>query len=582
MATTARNPLSQHSHLSLASPHLPKMSTLKRPRSPGIAPGNQPSNGATKRVKAAPESSLDKQQKRTKKEEKREEKREETEWREKYRRAFGGFRFHFSEDIQNTDYVKQLEKRILQLGGTIEDFFSSSITHLVVKDVVDPSKASDKENRNGRKSPKKPGVYLIVSLSSVLDVPQVYHRAIDDAKSKIKEWGVRKLDNVLSRCLQVSTILPTSGPLPPRLNPSTSISQSKSLNKLLETEKIHGTTERDPTQKRRDFTYFAKGSYFVLVEDIHKNLATIVAHQYLPPKKGSTRTPWPVLHCHPQSRGPFVPFDEREKKRWEKAQKLEKEEKLEAHRREIKEQKLFQERISREREALHRGFDLRRSVSMNNLRRRESLEAEAANEQYLDMGDPDSACASGYLASGNGAYMAASGNSVTVTSTTGTTSTTTGGSNFGLGSKLSAKLQAFADQQVPTSLKGRRDSIKGDMGPPAVPEGRVGVGLRKAKSTNNLKLPKREEGSKPGYCESCRQKFEDFKQHVRGSRHRRFAKEDAHFAELDIVLATVKRKTVDEIAQERNIRPVHNDDMDEDPFIDNSRPMFPDVDLDDI
>ncbi|KAJ4494090.1 hypothetical protein C8J55DRAFT_602554 [Lentinula edodes] len=566
MATTVRNPLSQRSRPSLASPRVTKTSVgLKRPRSPGVAPEDQPSNGATKRVKSVAEASLDKHRRRD---------QEEIEWREKYTRAFNAFKFHFSEDIQNTDYVKQLERRILQLGGTVEDFFSSSITHLIVKD-VEPSRASDKENRHGQRSPTK-------KVGLITEVPLVYRRTVDEAK--IKEWGVRKLDSVLSRCLIQPVILPTSGPLPARLNPSTSThptGQTRSLNKLLQSEKIHGTTERDPTQKRHDFAYFARGSYFVLVEDIHQELATIVTHQYTPPKKGSTRTPWPVLHCHPQSRGPFVPFDEKEKKRWEKAQKIEREDKIEAHERELKEQKLFQERMSREREARHRGFDLRRSVSMNNLRRRESLEAETGNEQCFDFGDPDSACASGYLASGNGGYIAASGNSVGITSTTGTTSTTE--SNFGLGSKLSAKLKAFADQQVPTSLKtGRRDSIKGNMGPPALPEGRVGVGLRRAKSTNNLKLPKREEGSKPGYCESCRQKFEDFKQHIRSSRHRKFAKEDAHFAELDIVLSTVKRKTVADIMQERDTRFSREDDTEENPFLDNSGMRMPDVDLDDV
>jgi regulatory subunit for Cdc7p protein kinase len=242
------------------------------------------------------------------------------------------------------------------------------------------------------------------------------------------------------------------------------------------------------------------------LETVDDNEGPAKVFQYMPPRKGSNKTPWPVLHCHPQSRGPFIPFDEREKKRWEKAQMIEKEDKEEAQERELQEQILLKERISRQRERRNNkgGLDLRRSVSMNNLRR-ESLDAENTNECYLEL---DSACASGYLASGNGGYVAASGNSVSITSTTGTTSTT--GHNFN--SNLPAKLRAFADHQVPTSRKtgGRRDSIKGDMGPPALPEGRVGI--RRAKSTNNLKLPKREEGSKPGYCESCRVKFDDFKQ----------------------------------------------------------------------
>ncbi|KIK67087.1 hypothetical protein GYMLUDRAFT_156722 [Collybiopsis luxurians FD-317 M1] len=524
MATAARNPLSQRIRPSIpASPCQTKASLgLKRPRSPGVSVEDQLNHAASKRAKATLDTPSEKQRRKD---------QQEIEWREKYLRAFPGFKFHFSEDIQNADYVKTLEKRIIQLGAVVEDFFSASVTHLIVKD-VELGRTSDKENRNGQRSPSK-------------KERVVYRRTVDE--NHIKEWGVRKLDSVLSRCLLQPVILPTSGPLPSKMSLSQSThsntGHSRSLNKLLQSEKIHGTTERDPTQRRHDYTYFARGSYFVLVEDIRQELATIVAHQYMPPKRGSTRTPWPVLHCHPQSRGPFVPFDEKERKRWERAQKMDKEDKIEAEERELREQKLLQERISREREARQRGFDLRRSVSMSNLRRRESLDAENAIDDF------DSACASGYLASGQVGYIAASGNSVSITSATGTTSTA--GYNLN-SSKLPPKLRAFADNQVATSRKiGRRDSIQGDMGPPAVPEGRVGVGLRRAKSTNNLKLPKREEGSKPGYCESCRVKFEDFKLHIIGSKHRRFATNKAHFAELDAVLSLVKRKTVAEVASER-------------------------------
>ena len=49
------------------------------------------------------------------------------------------------------------------------------------------------------------------------------------------------------------------------------------------------------------------------------------------------------------------------------------------------------------------------------------------------------------------------------------------------------------------------------MGPPATIPDKAKF-LRKSKSTNTLKLPKRDEASKPGYCESCRQKFEDFRE----------------------------------------------------------------------
>ena len=96
--------------------------------------------------------------------------------------------------------------------------------------------------------------------------------------------------------------------------------------------------------------------------------------------------------------------------------------------------------------------------------------------------------------------------------------------------------------------------------------------LRRAKSTNALRvrglrnkgsgakarLPSREEVKKPGYCENCRLRFDDFNkvcsfsynfrrysfgiylpapQHITGKRHQRFAEDDNNFAILDEIFA---------------------------------------------
>jgi len=171
------------------------------------------------------------------------------------------------------------------------------------------------------------------------------------------------------------------------------------------------------------------------------------------------------------------------------------------------------------------------------------------------------------LASGTGGYMAASGNSVGITSTTGTTSTA--GALF-RNLKLPAALQERIQSQVVTSRKfpsagtgagaaGDKEreqekadqGKKGTMGPPVgIPERPNGL-LRKSRSTNTLRLPKREEGCKPGYCESCRAKFEDFKSHIRGRKHRKFAQDDSNFLQLDFLLGRIRRKTIQEVEDEK-------------------------------
>jgi regulatory subunit for Cdc7p protein kinase len=401
----------------------------------------------------------------------------------------------------------------------------------------------------------------------------------------MKIWTTTKLESVLERCLPQPAPVAAAPvrSVAPVANPTTTTNPTqRPLTRLLQSERVHGTTERDPTQKRHDFQYFSRSSYFVLVEDIRQELATIAVLEYPITKKsdGTIKATWPILHCHPQARGPFIAFDEREKRRWEKT-KL-------AENKQDREQEAQQKRAMQQEERKRRNAqlyakkngDLRRSVSMNNLHRRATyLDAGFPEMVDLDADYQDSANASGYLASTGtgGAYIAASGNSVGITSTTGTTSTT---DNALRNLQLPAALRDRIQQQVVTSRKypsaaaaekAQAKQSAGTMGPPErIPE-RVNV-LRKSRSTNTLRLPKREEGKKPGYCESCRVKFENFQavsherllaaqssdsskpQHVEGRKHRKFAADDANFLQLDFLLAQVRRRTIKEVEEETQNR----------------------------
>jgi regulatory subunit for Cdc7p protein kinase len=323
-------------------------------------------------------------------------------------------------------------------------------------------------------------------------------------KFKIKIWDTAKLDSVLSRCLdEPSAVVPAPSTTSKQRNPHT-------LSKLLQSERLHGSSERDPTQKRHDFRYFARGSHFLLIEDMYGELATIATHEYPALKKADDdKTPWPTLYCHPRARGPFVRFDEREKRRWERLQLAEKKEKEERQlRRETLLRKLPMEKEVNSRPLARKAGDLRRSVSLNNIANIDKFGFPLADHD-VDGDAIESAHASGYLASGLMGYTAASGNSVNITSTTGTTSTSNCAARaLQMPSNLSGRTRAEVVMRKQPQEKLNRTN---PMGPPVDVPQRSMI-LKKSKSTNTLKLPKREEGSKPGYCESCRQKFDDFKE----------------------------------------------------------------------
>lgn len=322
----------------------------------------------------------------------------------------------------------------------------------------------------------------------------------------IKIWTTAKLDSVLTRCVETSiSAASVSKPAVPN--------NSRALSRLLQSEKIHGSSERDPSQKRHDFRYFSRGSYFILVEDLNQELATIAAHEYALPKgreDTSGKAPWPVLHCHPNARGPFIPYDEKERRRYERAQQMERAqtERAAGAVRRIRAQALKRKEVEQQ---VKKAGDLRRSVSMNNMQKRSLEQLEIfpgdVDLDYVDTGD-----ASGYLVSTGIGYLAASGNSVGITSATGTTSTagyTSKSVHLPLALSGRMKHEVLTSRRM-TSQQERTTSKTGNMGPPnTIPEKQPA--LRKCRSASTIRLPKREEGTKPGYCESCRTKFEDFK-----------------------------------------------------------------------
>ncbi|KAG1864063.1 Dfp1/Him1, central region-domain-containing protein [Suillus tomentosus] len=565
MPTTNRRPLSTRT-LPLQVP--PTMSPfkqgvrsasllLKRPRSPDPA-----ADASIKRVRPTPTEATHGEDRKDKERRRVERETQKAEFRFKYTRAFPAWVFYFDLDLSDPESAAlrdSLVARVVHLKSQVDDFFSNEITHLITNQPITPiDPTANKENRLQGFSVRASSLKSPIKLRgrTTEDATSQSFNLVEKAKAfNMKIWSPAKLDNILERCDVPAFAFSPTKPLAQATSLAPA-SNKRSLSSLLQTERLHGTTtERDPTQKRHDYRYFSKQSYFVLIEDVRQELATIHALEY-PTQRGhdgKEQPAYPVLYCDPRSRGPFIKFDERERRRWERAQKAERENENE---RAEKVAKALKRKRQAEVQMLSRkAGDLRRSVSMNNLHR------QATIEEYVDLdadyGDGDtreSATASGYLAStGMGSYVAASGNSVGITSTRGTTSTAGGASRT---LELPASLRSRIQQQVVTSRKapnaphtlGRK---AGGMGPPlTIPDRPL---LRKSRSTNTLRLPKRDEGSKPGYCESCRVKFDDFDTHTQERRHRKFAMDDANYIQLDAVLNRVRRRTCQEAEEEERM-----------------------------
>ncbi|GLI76336.1 Cdc7p-Dbf4p kinase complex regulatory subunit [Penicillium ochrochloron] len=76
-----------------------------------------------------------------------------------------------------------------------------------------------------------------------------------------------------------------------------------------------------------------------------------------------------------------------------------------------------------------------------------------------------------------------------------------------------------------------------------------GAGTKRRRDEPNDTQPQKAERKrdpKPGYCENCRDKFDDFEEHTMTRKHRRFAQNASNWGELDALLYELQRPLKDE------------------------------------
>lgn len=383
---------------------------------------------------------------------------------------------------------------------------------------------------------------------------------------------VIELDNMLVR------LLPHIGGVhyPSKVRADSQVapaSQPTTLSHLLQAERHSGLThERDPTVLRRDYKYFGKNSYFVLVEDregIHAPIAVKEYGKWKPQSSGivakpskaasGTRrarrfvdeeeemeeehddvffgsagvatgpvekdtggldvddTPWPPLRDHVGKAKPTWA----EGKLGEKDEE-EDDEDIQLVHRGNDEQPEEEEDVD---VPHHRASKLRRTASMHDIGR--PLLGPGTHDEQSDYTPsflhPKPSSGIHFLPGARPMdrdYVAASGNSVVITShINSTTSYSISNAHQQQHQQAAAAAAPLVGgkrlhQQVLTHRTFTRAAAAEDTDKEKEERPRV---LRKSKSTNTLKvkktqvrLPRREEAKKPGYCENCRLRFDDF------------------------------------------------------------------------
>ncbi|SCV69804.1 BQ2448_1198 [Microbotryum intermedium] len=514
-------------------------------------------------------------------------------WRSKYKKAFPSFVFYF--DALDVSTELHLIRQVERLGASVDNFFSKKVTHVVTSRPV-PS-TNNKENspsvtaasksasaaahannlasasmqydstagpsraKKMTASTKSPTTYALpngqrlrpfgegLDKNPFIDSQDILCKAVD---FKLKIWHLDKIHLILTR---INSYSPSKNPAETTRTAAGGGVQGLSLPSLLRDEQLYGTRERDPFVPRADMYYFGPKSVYLLVEDSTGEHRPIVTKEYERPRRHEDPA-WPVLWGGIEGRGGFYHYEGEIKyeRRIPPAPKAA----ASIPSKNGKSLKAMQAMGATGGHAVAAnravGATCGNGGSAPNLRRSLSLQAMTRGGK-TGLGGANSRGASD--TSKEPEYLAASGNSQIITSTTAT-STRSGAPVGRLGHGVVDKRLAVLSQRTVTSLGGgstsgarpaaAQPSTTGSSRHLSVPG--AGLGGQQGKLKRSVSVdaglnaripPPRDEPKKPGYCENCRMKYDDFKDHIVSSKHRRFAQNPKNWYELDNLLCLISR-----------------------------------------
>ncbi|GAA5848209.1 hypothetical protein JCM9279_000979 [Rhodotorula babjevae] len=469
---------------------------------------------------------------------------ENQQWRNKFRKAFPSFTFYFDAIDEATK--ASLGAQVKRMGSSVDQFFSKKVTHVVTSRPV-PS-AAGKENVADSPAASKVGGGMVDSAAGkvkkvtarspkmyelpngqklrplagdfdknpFIDSQDILSKALDFG---LKIWPAEKLQLMLTRINHHS---------PSKEN---GLQRDPSLPSLLRDEQLYGTRERDPFVPRTDTHYFPSNKYFLLVEDSTGEHRPIVAKEYDKPRKHEEPS-WPILYGGIEGRTGFYRYDGEitYERRVPPAPPV----------------------VPQQQAANAAGKGGYGSVAARalapNLRRAVSLQNVAREQAGRAHGGVAAAAAAAQHHGRRDSFMAASGNSQTITSNIASATSTAARSGAAQASRFGAN-GGLVDKRLAV-LSNRTVSVAGSGLAGGVARVKR-MGMQRSVSVdgglNGLRVPAaaaaavRDEPKKPGYCENCRVKYDDFKDHVVSSKHRRFALNPKHWVELDRLLEKIER-----------------------------------------
>ncbi|CAI7645103.1 unnamed protein product [Penicillium glandicola] len=496
-------------------------------------------------------------------------------WQRHYRKAFPQFVFYF--DSIPEDVRRRFSRQVIALGAREEKFFSRLVTHVVTSRPIPPESATppepestaDTSNGDSNVQTVNPSLlerngetHLHASLRTETRRDQGTMDILQRARQMgMKIWALEKLQRMITT-----------------INDSNigaqyeQAARNNDLSRVLRQELLNGPSDRDPLASMEMLMF--KGP-FVYIHDMNEKTKPVMVREYSRVAKRQDGA-WPQFRSAPLGKCPFIdePPSRKEYDR-HRLRQLQKEKKAASHKadgpRDVKPKAAVpvqapesvtttdiahSQPLAKQEERISPPIQNEvQKPSFDETRERKSSESfipphfprtgpfYTGREPAASGVQPSnitSAIRSQMISSTAAAPGAKAGLSKEVHGLKRKVlEKGTGG--FGVGSMAAPQRRGDGIAPVPMKININPPAKANALNEDEAKQSEMAGSKRQRDDKDEQKKPERRRDPKPGYCENCRDKFDDFEEHTLTRKHRRFAANSTNWAELDALLFEIQR-----------------------------------------
>ncbi|KAI5849829.1 Dfp1/Him1, central region-domain-containing protein [Tricharina praecox] len=499
-------------------------------------------------------------------------------WQKHYRKAFPAYVFFFESIPQ--DVLLKAQKQISTLGATCEKYFSAKVTHLITNRTLPYDNSYAATAKWNSRTTVNPAL-----IDQRADQRKSTRGGGTDILLKAREYGMKiwateKLDRVLNVLFGFPAERPSLTAPSRRDAPTHSkyveTQPNVDLSHLLRNERLHGPTDRDPNVAAKDLHYW-KGPY-IYIHDMFGINRPVIVREYPKVQRREDGT-WPQFRSVSGGKCPFIEeavHQRRDRERGIVREKVEQPKAAEKERSKvaaataearkdiklIKEAKPVSKRILAELnaangkattarpaiEAPKRGTRLEGTVAFTATNESASQAGRRSNVEPCASGVQPSNVTSAIRSQMVSSHQDQPGHRAGTSKEIHALHRKVAGNVLmGNPAAKSANMarrstdllaRAAENEAKARDVDGRSKLLK----PVEEDVGCTNQRAERSRETPVIKKKTKAE-PKPGYCENCREKFDDFEEHTLSRQHRKFATNNKNWEDLDDLLTQLRRPT---------------------------------------